>query len=143
MVNATADLLGQNTSVFVDITGAVAAMNAWPLTGVNPAYCRALLTNIVGRNWDSRTPYADTAEAFEDVTYKKGKAQEVFALDTGSYTNEGNFLDPNYLTDFYGDTRPTLEAAKMKYDPTKLFYCATCIGSQSWVQEAGGHVCTV
>ncbi|PTB64966.1 FAD-binding domain-containing protein [Trichoderma citrinoviride] len=143
MVMTTAGLPGQNTSVIVDITGGGAVKNDWPLTGVNPAYRRALLTNIVGRNWDSRTPYADIAEAREDVTRNKGRAQEDLAPDTGSYMNEGNYLDPNYLTNFYGDARPTLEAAKKKYDPENLFYCPTCIGSQNWLQEPDGRLCTV
>ncbi|KAL7952171.1 hypothetical protein V8C34DRAFT_310248 [Trichoderma compactum] len=56
MVNVTAGLPGQNTSVVVDITGGGAVVNAPPLTGVNPAYRRAPLTNIVARNWDDVTP---------------------------------------------------------------------------------------
>jgi hypothetical protein len=143
MVNVTAGLPGQNTSVIVDVTGGGAVVNGPPLTGVNPAYRRALLTNIVGRNWDDVTPYADIAEAREDVTYNKGKAQETLAPDTGSYMNEGNYLDPNYLVNFYGEALPTLEAAKTKYDPGYLFYCATCVGSDDWVQQADGHLCTI
>ncbi|KAM6487652.1 hypothetical protein HDV62DRAFT_400066 [Trichoderma sp. SZMC 28011] len=141
MVNATAGLPGQNTSVVVDITGGGAVVNAPPLTGVNPAYRRALLTNIVARNWDDVTPYADIAEARDDITFNKGKAQEVFAPSTGSYMNEGNYLDPDYLSNFYGDALPTLEAIKQKYDPTSLFYCQTCVGSDSWVQQLDGHLC--
>ncbi|PNP55757.1 hypothetical protein THARTR1_03977 [Trichoderma harzianum] len=141
MVNVTAGLPGQNTSVVVNITGGGAVANAIPLTGVNPAYRRALLTNIVSRNWDHVTPYADIAEARDDIAFKKGKAQEIFAPSTGLYMNEGNYLDPDYLSNFYEDSLPMLEAIKSKYDPTSLFYCQTCVGSDSWVRQPDGHLC--
>ncbi|KAK4069469.1 CAZyme family AA7 [Trichoderma harzianum] len=143
MVEAIAGLPGQNTSAVVDMTGGGAATKDLPLSGVNPVFRRALLINIVSRNWDSLTPYVDIAAAQRDVTYHKGKAQVAFAPDTGSYLNEGNWLDPDYLTNQFGAILPTLEAAKKKYDPTDLFYCPTCVGSQHWKEEEDGHLCTV
>ncbi|KAL6812829.1 hypothetical protein GGI42DRAFT_364234 [Trichoderma sp. SZMC 28013] len=79
----------------------------------------------------------------EDVTYHKGKAQVAFAPDTGSYLNEGNWLDPDYLTNQFGAILPILEATKKKDDPADLFYCPTCVGSQHWEEEEDGHLCTV
>jgi hypothetical protein len=143
MVEAIAGLPGQNTSAVIDMTGGGAATKDLPLSGVNPVFRRALLINIVSRNWDSLTPYVDIAAAQKDVTYHKGKAQVAFAPDTGSYLNEGNWLDPDYLTNQFGAILPTLEAAKKKYDPTDLFYCPTCVGSQHWKEEEDGHLCTV
>ncbi|KAL6697078.1 hypothetical protein J3F84DRAFT_406766 [Trichoderma pleuroticola] len=133
----------KNTSAVVDMTGGGAATKDLPLSGVNPVFRRALLINIVSRNWDSLTPYVDIAAAQKDVTYHKGKAQVAFAPDTGSYLNEGNWLDTDYLTNQFGAILPTLEAAKKKYDPTDLFYCPTCVGSQHWKEEEDGHLCTV
>ncbi|UKZ82817.1 hypothetical protein TrVFT333_010615 [Trichoderma virens FT-333] len=138
LTNATA-----NTSALHDITGSGAAAKDFSLSGVNPAFRRALLINIVSRNWNGLTPYADIKAAQKDVAYHKGKAQLAFAPDTGSYLNEGNFLDPDYLTNQFGAVLPTLEAAKKKYDPTDLCYCPTCVCSQHWAEEADGHLCTV
>ncbi|UKZ57087.1 hypothetical protein TrVGV298_010939 [Trichoderma virens] len=143
MVKAIASQPGQNTSALLDITGSGAAAKDFSLSGVNPAFRRALLINIVSRSWNGLTPYADIKAAQKDVAYHKGKAQLAFAPDTGSYLNEGNFLDPDYLTNQFGAVLPTLEAAKKKYDPTDLCYCPTCVCSQHWAEEADGHLCTV
>ncbi|KAK4066305.1 uncharacterized protein Triagg1_8137 [Trichoderma aggressivum f. europaeum] len=132
MVEAIAGLPGQNTSAVIYMTGGGAATKELP----RPKSYRSQVSTPC-----SAERY--TAAAQKDITYHKGKAQAAFAPDTGSYLNEGNWLDPDYLTNQFGAILPTLEAAKKKYDPTDIFYCTTCVGSQHWEEEEDGYLCTV
>ncbi|UKZ80191.1 hypothetical protein TrVFT333_007948 [Trichoderma virens FT-333] len=141
MVNVTAGLPGQNAFNVVGVNGGSAVALDVPNTAINPAWRESLVNNIVARNWPDTTPYSEVKAAQDDITYVKGASLERLAPDTGTYINEANYKDPNYLVNFYGTTRPVLEAIKQKYDPNDLFYCITCIRSNYWYQEADGRLC--
>jgi hypothetical protein len=50
---------------------------------------------------------------------------------SGSYWNEADYYEPNWQTAFWGEeTYEKLLAAKQKYDPTGLFTCHHCVGSE-------------
>ncbi|KAL9479504.1 hypothetical protein ACSS6W_004290 [Trichoderma asperelloides] len=129
MVNVTAGLPGQNAFTIVGVNGGGAVALDVPNTTINPVWQQSLVNNLVARNWPDTTPYSEVKAAQDDITYVKGASLESLAPDTGTYINEAHYKDPNYLANFYGTTRPTLEAIKKKYDPNNLFYCVTCIGS--------------
>ncbi|KAM0445297.1 hypothetical protein ACHAPV_008394 [Trichoderma viride] len=141
MVNVTAGLPGQNAFTVVGVNGGGAVALDVPNTAINPAWRESLVNNLVARNWPDTTPYSEVKAAQDDITYVKGASLELLAPDTGTYINEANYKDPNYLVNFYGNTRPGLEAIKQKYDPNDLFYCVTCIRSNYWYQEADGRLC--
>lgn len=57
---------------------------------------------------------------------------------------QGDRYDPDYLKSFYGRNLERLQAIKRTYDPEKVFYCPTCVGSELWTpapSEAGGKLC--
>ncbi|KAI5459624.1 hypothetical protein BGZ63DRAFT_473334 [Mariannaea sp. PMI_226] len=141
MVNVTAGLPGQNAFSVVGVNGGGPVALNVPNTAINPVWRESLVNNLVARNWPNTTPYSEVKEAQHDVTYAKGASLEELAPDTGTYINEANYMDPNYLVNFWGTMRPTLEAIKQKYDPNNIFYCVTCIGSDQWYEKSDGRLC--
>lgn len=59
-----------------------------PYSGVNPAWRRAYVHNIVGRGWAPGTSEAAQDAIRDDVTFTKVKAMKDLAPDTGAYMNE-------------------------------------------------------
>ncbi|TPX10049.1 uncharacterized protein E0L32_001246 [Thyridium curvatum] len=144
MLNTTAGLPGQRTSRLAVLAGGLGVRaGASQSSGVNPAWRNAYVLDIVARRWEHTATAADVEAIHSDVTAVKGAALTALAPDTGSYPNEGDARDPTFLANFYGTALPMLEAAKAKYDPSGLFYCPTCVGSEFWSEDATGRLCHV
>jgi FAD/FMN-containing dehydrogenase len=145
MLNVTAGSAGQFTSNNVCLVsgGQVFKDANDPYSGVNPAWRTSYVHNIVARAWAPGSDLATQTAVHNDITYTKVGAMRAVSPNTGSYMNEGDRLDPTYLQDFYGGSLPKLEAVKAKYDPTSLFYCPTCVGSENWVVEDSGKLCFI
>jgi FAD/FMN-containing dehydrogenase len=47
----------------------------------------------------------------------------------GAYVNEADYFEPDWRRSFWGEQYPRLLAIKRKYDPTGLFTCHHCVGS--------------
>jgi hypothetical protein len=112
-----------------------------PYSGVNPAWRRAYVHNIVARGWAPGTSEAAQEVIRDDVTFTKVKAMKDLAPDMGAYMNEAAVNDPDYLQDFYGQNLVRLQTIKRKYDPEKVFYCPTCVGSNEWISTGSGKLC--
>ncbi|KAL8778665.1 MAG: hypothetical protein Q9213_007313 [Squamulea squamosa] len=123
--------------------GQVARDGADPYSGVNPAWRTSYIHNIVARGWAPGADEATRNAIYSDITDVKVQAMKDLAPDTGAYMNEGDRFDPEYLKDFYGEHAPKLSAIKRKYDPSGLFYCPTCIGSEWWQPDSTGRLCRV
>ncbi|MDP4690720.1 MAG: BBE domain-containing protein [Candidatus Nanopelagicales bacterium] len=48
----------------------------------------------------------------------------------GSYSNEGNYFQDNWQTEFWGSNYPRLLRVKKQYDPTNLFRVHKGVGSE-------------
>jgi hypothetical protein len=59
---------------------------------------------------------------------------------SGSYSNEGDVLEPNPQVTFYGSNYARLKSIKAIYDPNDLFIVPTGVRSEYW--DADG-LCTV
>lgn len=112
-----------------------------PNSGVNPAWRRSYVHEIVSRGYTEGTDPATIKAIQNDITYTKVGAMRAIAPNTGAYMNEADVRDPTYLQDFYGASLTKLQAVKCKYDPTSLFYCPTCVGSNEWYEDATGRLC--
>jgi hypothetical protein len=143
MLNITAGLTGQFTSNNICLVsgGQVFIDSSDPYSGVNPAWRTSYVHNIVARGWVPGTDAATQQAIHDDITFTKVGAMRDLAPNTGSYMNEADRLDPLFLQDFYGENLAKLQAVKMKYDPLGIFYCPTCVGSESWHMDYTGRLC--
>ncbi|KAI4267103.1 MAG: hypothetical protein L6R38_008405, partial [Xanthoria sp. 2 TBL-2021] len=133
----------QYTSVNIVFVGGgqVARDGADPYSGVNPAWRTSYVHNIVARGWAPDADEEGRREVYRDVTDVKVQAMKALAPGTGAYMNEGDRFDADYLHDFYGQHAAQLAYIKWKYDPSDLFYCPTCIGSEWWREDETGRLC--
>jgi hypothetical protein len=71
------------------------------------------------------------SQQFQDI--KVPIFQEVVGTDAGSYSNEGDAFERDFITTFYSqENYPKLSAIKSKYDPNDLFIVASGVGSERW-----------
>ena len=118
MLNITAGHPQESTFTEFGAVGAGAVLTAPdPYSGINPAWRQTYVMNLVARGYARTTDYATTQAIHHDITYVKGAAMTALAPNTGSYMNEGDYQDPDYLKNYYGAALPRLRAAKVKYDP--------------------------
>ncbi|WPG98536.1 FAD/FMN-containing protein [Acrodontium crateriforme] len=110
-------------------------------SGVLPAWRKAHFNSIVARGWASGSTEAVMTAVHNDITYNKAAAMEAQAPGTGVYMNEADRLDPKWETNFYGTNYPKLRAIKELHDPTGVFYCPTCVGSDMWKENDDGRLC--
>jgi hypothetical protein len=62
--------------------------------------------------------------------------QDFVGSDAGSYSNEGDAYERDFITAFYGqENYYKLSAIKGRYDPTDLFIVASGVGSERWDQQ--------
>ena len=54
---------------------------------------------------------------------------------SGSYSNEGDVLEPNFQVTFFGNNYPRLEKIKAEYDPKDLFIVPAGVRSEFWDSE--------
>jgi hypothetical protein len=59
---------------------------------------------------------------------------------SGSYSNEGDVLEPNFRVTFFGPKYPRLENIKAAYDPNDLFIVPVGVRSEFWDSEG---MCTI
>ena len=59
---------------------------------------------------------------------------------SGSYSNEGDVLEPNFRVTFFGPNYAHLENIKAAYDPNDLFIVPAGVCSEFWDLEG---MCTI
>lgn len=110
-------------------------------SGLNPAWRDAVALNIVARGWAEGTPVAQQLAIQQDVTNNLIGTMKAMNPDGGAYMNEGDYRSPNHMEEFYGENLDRLKLVKLLRDPLGVFYCQTCVGSESWVVDGGGRLC--
>ena len=50
--------------------------------------------------------------------------------------------EPNFQSSFYGTLYQKLYAIKQKYDPTGVFYAKTAVGSEDYIENSDGSICS-
>lgn len=139
-IAGTPEQATSNNIVFVG-GGQVFADASDPYSGVNPAWRRTYVHNIVARGWASGSSNATINAVYDDITYNKTQAMKDLAPSTGCYMNEADRFDPDYLQDFYGEHRWKLSEIKRRRDPRSVFYCPTCIGRERFRVQPSGQIC--
>lgn len=73
-------------------------------------------------------------------------------LNGGAYMNEVDPTEPNWQQTLFGNNYEKLLAIKKKWDPSGVFWCNHCVGSELWtfvaddgseggIGEAVGQLC--
>lgn len=110
-------------------------------SGLHSAWRTSNYFVTVGRGVGLNASNSERYSVMDDVTYTKGAALKRLAPDTGGYMNEGDRNDPDWKATFYGDKYVEHLGTKKKYDPYNTFYCATCVGSESFVERPDSPLC--
>merc|ERR1712137_154010 len=61
---------------------------------------------------------------------------------TGSYINEGDYFEQDWQHMYWGDNYAGLRAVKAQVDPTGLFVCHHCVGSEDWTPDGNCRMTT-
>lgn len=112
-------------------------------SGLHPAWRTSPLLIVTFRNPEKTISNADRQALNHDMTFVKGGAGKKLAPNTGGYMNEGDVNDPEFQATFYGANYKSHLAVKNKYDPKRVFYCRSCVGSESFVDNPDGALCRV
>lgn len=132
------------TNVMSIVSGGKVAEDASDIySSVLPAWRTAIIHQTVARVFIGDLTEDEKQEIYDDITYTKIGAMKTLAPDTGAYMNEGDFNDPDWMVDFFGENYSRLQGIKSTYDPNSLFYCPTCVGSDKWHTDSVGRLCTV
>jgi hypothetical protein len=109
-------------------------------SAVQPGWYNSILLDIFERDVvDSFV--AHNAEPFAYIRDTVYPVYKGLSPSVGTYMNEADLGNPNWKEDFYGVHWGRLSKVKAKYDPSSLFYCVTCVGSEAWEVKADGALC--
>ena len=117
--------------------GGKVAANADIDSALNPSWRRALGEVIIPIGWEDSTPPAVQKEMIDTLTYVQMPQLEAVDPRMGAYTNEANAYEPEWQTVFWGSNYPRLLEVKNKWDPSGIFRCNRCVGSERW--DASGN----
>ena len=89
---------------------------------------------IVVNTWDDTTPVPDILQVQANMTTKLVPilANLTQEPDSGAYSNEADFNEPDFQTTLFGPNYPKLLEIKKKYDPNGLFIVRAGVGSEEW-----------
>jgi Berberine and berberine like len=91
----------------------------------------------VGQAWDDTLSAAEVQALRKNFTasVRPVLSQLAGGESSGSYSNEGDVLEPNFAVTFYGPNYSRLESIKALYDPNDLFIVPTGVRSEHWDAE--------
>ncbi|XP_024533884.1 uncharacterized FAD-linked oxidoreductase ARB_02478 [Selaginella moellendorffii] len=106
---------------------------------VNPAWRNALLHVLYVR------PFAEnsTMETKSSMASEMSSGYKMLTDLTpgsGSYMNEANRNEPSWQQSFFGSNYDALKKIKDKVDPSGLFVCYHCVGSEDWSPDLNCRV---
>jgi hypothetical protein len=92
--------------------------------------------------WDSSLSAADVQTLRKNFTATTRPVLAGLAGGecSGSYSNEGDVLEPDFRVTFFGAKYPRLEKIKAAYDPKDLFIVPVGVRSEYWDSEG---MCTI
>ncbi|KAK9693063.1 hypothetical protein K7432_014073 [Basidiobolus ranarum] len=108
-------------------------------TSVLPAWRDALWHIVVSNGWSDNSTIAEQHEIARNIT-RTTKFLRDITPGSGSYLNEADVNEPEWQQSFFGNNYPRLKVIKMKYDPSGLFMCRKCVGSEEWSEDLNCRV---
>jgi hypothetical protein len=112
--------------------GSETALKWFGDTTVHPEVREALGTVKFARRLHPFAPTASTQvqQEFWENLQQMHRELEVLLPGAGSYANEGDRTEENWRERYWGDNYLELHRTKRKYDPTGMFSCHQCVGSE-------------
>ena len=114
-----------------------------PDNAVLPGWRDAVATCNIVSIWDWNQTFAANEAQKQTLVNTLIPGLEAATPGAGTYLNE---VDPEWKGDWkkelYGVNYPRLLAIKDRYDPEHLLYAFTAVGSDYWVKDADGRLCS-
>eukprot|EP00026_Physarum_polycephalum_P006302 Phypoly_transcript_06344.p1 GENE.Phypoly_transcript_06344~~Phypoly_transcript_06344.p1 ORF type:complete len:364 (+),score=61.75 Phypoly_transcript_06344:666-1757(+) len=122
-----------NSNVITILSVAGGAVNQKDPESVaaNPAWRKAVWHTITSAIWTATTPYEQQLEIRANNTARVQYLNDI-APNSGAYFNEMDIDEPNWQQITFGDHYSRLLSTKKIWDPTDLFLCHHCVGSEDW-----------
>jgi hypothetical protein len=125
----------QNPSVLAGHLVAGGQVSYVTNTSINPVWRTNLLHMVYGQFWSDGTSLSDQKKHAEHVTNQVNILQTIAGGDqSGSYMNEADPNEPNWQRKYFGTQAiyDRLKTIKQTVDPSGLFICKHCVGSDDW-----------
>jgi FAD/FMN-containing dehydrogenase len=106
-----------------------------------PQWRDLVMYAIIIGPWDWTVPRSEMLERQAELTHVITPLMADLMPGSGVYLNEGNFEDPNWRPEFFGENYGRLLEIKNKYDPEGVLYAITAVGSERWRSDAEGRLC--
>eukprot|EP00026_Physarum_polycephalum_P005899 Phypoly_transcript_05938.p1 GENE.Phypoly_transcript_05938~~Phypoly_transcript_05938.p1 ORF type:complete len:363 (+),score=46.79 Phypoly_transcript_05938:750-1838(+) len=97
----------------------------------NPAWRKAVWHALTSAVWTDTTPYEQQLIIRANNTARVQYLSDL-APNSGAYFNEMDRDEPNWQQVAFGDHYLRLWLTKKVWDPTDLFLCHHCVGSEGW-----------
>ncbi|KAL8792100.1 MAG: hypothetical protein Q9195_005275 [Heterodermia aff. obscurata] len=152
-------------SIGLNVSSAVVGNDVY--NSVNPSWRKSAMSIILTSPWPNGANLSSMARSARMMTEKWVPALAAVAPDSGCYMSEVNRSPPPGLVSclknmtanlgcpfsqsdprevgwkqsFYGANYERLYSIKNKYDPYKIFYGNTSVGSDEWYLQGNGALC--
>lgn len=115
---------------------------ATPSNAVLPAWRNTTSLCLVVGDWDWGVPRSEMVAREQALMETIMPVLMAATPNSGTYLNEGNFAQPNWQKEFYGEKYPRLQEIKEAYDPDGIFFGLTAVGSEKWALDGEGRLCS-
>ncbi|QKX54826.1 uncharacterized protein TRUGW13939_01915 [Talaromyces rugulosus] len=85
-------------------------------------------------DWADSASAAEKHQKRELLVHLSNRLTDIVGEDGGTYVNEANPYEPNWQQVFWGDKYQRLLSIKRRVDPTNLFVCNRCVGTNIVLQ---------
>ncbi|KAF9345397.1 hypothetical protein BGX34_004804, partial [Mortierella sp. NVP85] len=103
-------------------------------TSVNPAWRNALIHVVATTQWALDTPETVRKSIARKLTAAIQHLRDL-SPGSGAYFNEADPNEPDWQHSFFGVNYPRLNSIKHKVDPSGVFTCHKCVGSEEWSKD--------
>jgi len=109
-------------------------------SAMHPAWRKAVTHFLVSLGWNAGDSFDKQDKIKELMTHQV--VPKLKALDwdgekqtMGAYFNEADKEEQNWQDSFWGKNYGRLKEIKKKWDPSGVFWCRPCVGSEEWDKE--------
>ena len=96
-----------------------------------PAWRKTYTHIVLPRSWQLLNETQKTA-ATTDLRDVRVQAFRDLEPNSGAYMGESDPIEPNWQRTKFGDNYERLLRIKQEWDPSGVFWCKQCVGSELW-----------